>query len=154
MHESPCSPLTAAPGPNASEFAAMGKDSYHMRGGGSQAIVSLPRHIDVSNARQIREELLSAINHGATALIADMTATVSCDHAGVDAVARAYQNAAVHGAQLRLVVIAQSVQRELTLNGLDQLIPVYPSLDAAIAAGALAAAVQDPSQTTHKQHWA
>jgi anti-anti-sigma regulatory factor len=37
--------------------------------------VTLPEHIDVSNADQIREELLSAINRGAAALIADLTAT-------------------------------------------------------------------------------
>ena len=68
---------------------------------GRQALVALPEHIDVSNERgQIREELLSVINRGAEALIADMTATLSCDHAGVDAVARAYQRAAgqPHGA--------------------------------------------------------
>jgi hypothetical protein len=58
--------------------------------------------IDVTNAGQIREELLLVINHGATALIADMTATVSCDHAGADAVVRAYQRAVVNGIQLRL----------------------------------------------------
>ena len=62
---------------------------------GRQAQVVLPEHIDVSNAGQIREELLSIINQGAEALIADMTATVSCDHAGADAVARAYQRAVV-----------------------------------------------------------
>ena len=39
--------------------------------------------MDVSNAGQIRDELLSLINDGATALIADMTATVSC-LSGVD----------------------------------------------------------------------
>ena len=66
----------------------------------------------------------SVINHGATELIADMTATLSCEHAGAAAVARAYQSAAVHGAQLRLVVTAQTVRRQLTVNGLDQLIPV------------------------------
>jgi hypothetical protein len=46
---------------------------------GSQAVVTLPEHIDVSNAGQISEELLSVINLGAVELIADMTATVSCD---------------------------------------------------------------------------
>jgi len=42
---------------------------------GRQAVVRRPEHIDVSNADQICEELLSAINHGAAALIADLTAT-------------------------------------------------------------------------------
>jgi anti-anti-sigma regulatory factor len=58
---------------------------------GSRAAVTLPEHIDLSNADQLREQLLSVINRGATELIVDMTPTVSCDHAGADAVARAYQ---------------------------------------------------------------
>jgi hypothetical protein len=49
-----------------------------------QAVVALPVHMDAFNAGHIREELLSAINGSATALIADMTATTSCDHVGAD----------------------------------------------------------------------
>ncbi len=115
--------------------AAVFRDAYPVRWMGAQAVVTLPEHIDVSNAGQIREELLSVINRGADEVIADMAATISCDHAGADAVARAYQRAVVSGAQLRLVVTAQIVRRVLSLSGLDRLISIYPSLEAAIAAG-------------------
>jgi anti-anti-sigma factor len=111
------------------------KDTYPVRWTGGQAIVTLPEQIDVSNAGQIREELLAVINRGAAALIPDMTATLSCDHAGADAVVRAYQRALVSGTQLRLVVTAPIVQRVLGINGLDRLIPIYPTLEAAIAGG-------------------
>jgi anti-sigma B factor antagonist len=106
---------------------------------GRQAVVALPEHIDVSNASQIREELLWLINRGAAALIADMTATLSCDHSGADAVMRAYQRALASGTQLRLVVTAPIVRRVLAINGLDRLVPVYPCLEAATAAGTPAA---------------
>ena len=106
----------------------MSDDIYPVQWMGPQAVVALPEHIDVSNAGQIREQLLSIINRGATELVADMTATASCDHAGADAVARAYQRAAAAGTQLRLVVPAPIVRRVLSINGLDRLIPVYPSL--------------------------
>jgi anti-anti-sigma factor len=108
---------------------------------GRQAVVTLPEHIDVSNAGQIGEELLSLVNRGAAVLIADMTATQSCDHPGIDAVVRAHQRALVSGTQLRLAVTAQIVQRVLCMNGLDRLIPIYPSLEAAIAAPPVPAAV-------------
>jgi anti-anti-sigma factor len=108
---------------------------------GRKAAVTLPEHVDVSNAGQIREDLLSAIDRGATALIADMTATVSCDHAGADAVVRVYQLAAVHGAELRLVVTAPIVSRALSIAGVDRLVSIYPSLEAAMAASAPAALV-------------
>ena len=113
----------------------MFEDAYPVHWIGRRAVVTLPDHIDTSNAGLILEELLSVINRGATDLIADMTATVSCDYAGADAVVRAYQRAVVSGTQLRLVVTAQIVRRVLGINGLDRLIPVYPSLEAATAAG-------------------
>jgi anti-anti-sigma factor len=101
---------------------------------GRQAQVMLPEHIDVSNAGQIREQLLAVINQGAEALVADMTATVSCDHAGADAVARAYQRAVVSRTELRLVVTSEVVLRMLGMTGVGRLVPAYPSVEAALAA--------------------
>ena len=105
-----------------------------MRWDGPLAVIALPEQVDVANAGQIREELLSVINRGARALIADMTATISCDHAGADALVRAYQRTVAAGTELRLVVTAQIVARVLSITGLDRLVSIYPSLDAATAA--------------------
>ena len=102
---------------------------------GRQAVVTLPEHIGVSNSGQIREQLLELVNRGAAVLIADMTGTVSCDHGGADAVLRAYQRASVSGTQLRVAVTAQIVRRVLDASGLDRLVSIYPSVQAAIAAG-------------------
>jgi anti-anti-sigma factor len=115
------------------------EDIYPVRWAGRQAIVALPGHIDVSNAGQIREELLSVINRGADALIVDMTATISCDRAGADSVARAYQRAVVSRTELRLVVISGVVLRMLGMTGVGRLVPVYPSVEAALAARSPAA---------------
>ena len=98
------------------------------------AVVVLPEHIDLSNTAEIRSELLSVINRGATALIADMTATISCDHSGADAVARAHQRAVTSGTDLRLAVTSQIVRRVLSIGGIDRLVSVYPSVEAALAA--------------------
>ena len=110
------------------------EDIYPVRWTGRQALVALPEDIDVSNAGPIREELLSVINRGAEALIVDMTATISCDHAGADAVARAYQRAVVSRTELRLVVTSGVVLRMLGMTGVGRLVPVYPSVEAALAA--------------------
>jgi len=91
-----------------------------------RAVVTLPQHIDVPSTGQIRGELLTVISRGAAALIADMTMTLSCGHAGADAVARACQRALANRARLRLVATAPIVGRVLSLNGLDRLIPIYP----------------------------
>ena len=89
----------------------------------------------MSNAAQIREQLLAVFDRGAVVVIADMSATAWCDYIGVDAVARACQRAAVCRAELRLVVTAPAVRRLLAAEGLDRLVPVYSSVEAAIAAG-------------------
>jgi anti-sigma B factor antagonist len=117
------------------------RDIYPVQWAGRRAVVTLPEHIDVYNAGPIREELLSVINHGAEVLIVEMSATISCDHAGADAVGRASQRAALSGTKLRLVVTAQIVSRVLSLGGLDRLVPIYPSLEAAISASRAPAAV-------------
>jgi anti-anti-sigma factor len=98
-------------------------DICPVRWTGRRAVIALPEHIDVSNAGPVREELLSVINRGAEALIADLTATISCDHAGADALARGYQRAVASGTELRLVVTAPVVRQILSLNGLDRLSP-------------------------------
>jgi len=119
--------------------AAVLEDIYPVRWTGQQAVVVLPEHVDLSHAGLIREELLSVINRGATALIVDMTATISCDYAGADALVRVYQRAVASGTELRLVVTAQIVRRVLGLSGIDRLVSIYPSLEASVAARAPAA---------------
>ncbi len=103
--------------------------------------VTLPEYIGVSNAGPIREELLSVINRGAQPLIADLTATISCDHAGADALARAGQRALISGTELRIVATAHIVRRVLALNGLDRLVSIYPSLEEATTARAPATVI-------------
>ena len=72
-----------------------------------------------------------------------MSGTTFCDSAGVQAVITAYRQAAAAGTQVRLV--ATAVLRIFTVIGADQLIPVYPTLEAALAeAPAAQASPHDP----------
>ena len=112
-----------------------------MRWAGRQAILTLPEHIDASNVGQIRQQLLEVVNRGPAVLIADMSATVSCDYGGADALVRAYQRAHVNGTQLRVVVTAPVVRRVLEASGLDRLISIYPDLEAAASARTTAVVV-------------
>lgn len=114
----------------------MSEDSCLVQWTGRQVVVTFPEHLGMPNADRVREQLVWVINRGADVLIADLTGTVSCDNAGADAVARAQWHAIAHGTQLRLVVIADVVRRVLSLGGLDPRVPVYPTVEAAVAAGA------------------
>jgi anti-anti-sigma factor len=112
---------------------AEGKEPVAWPGG--RPVVAFPEHVDMSNAGQIRDQLLGVFDRGATVVIADMSATAWCDYAGVDAVARACQRAAVCRAELRLVAPAPAVRRLLAARGLDRVVPVYSSVEAAMTAG-------------------
>jgi PAS domain S-box-containing protein len=50
----------------------------------------------------------------------------------VEAVARTCQQAAINDTRLRLVVTAPAVRRVLSIEGLDRLVSIYPSLESAI----------------------
>ena len=112
-----------------------------VRWSGRQAVVVLPGQVDRSNAGPVGEQLLAVLGRGAAVLIADMTATRWCDHSGPDALARVYQGAVAHGTELRLVIPAPAVRRAVALSDRDQLVPVFPTLQAAQAAQPPPAAV-------------
>jgi len=105
--------------------------------GPGPAVVALPAEIDMANADDVGEQLRSAFTPGVTMVVADLTLTVFCDSYGMRALVLARRCAAAHQAQLRLVVSHPSVLQVLTLAGLDRLLPVYPSLGAALTDGPL-----------------
>jgi PAS domain S-box-containing protein len=108
-----------------------------------RAVVTFPEHVGASAAAQASEQLLAALDCGAELVIADMSATAWCDGACLDAVTRACQRAAVCRAELRLVASAPEVRQLLAASGLDRLVPMYLSLEAASTAGKSDAAASD-----------
>jgi anti-sigma B factor antagonist len=98
-------------------------------------VVRLPAEIDMANAERVGEQLCSAITRGAAVVIADLTSTVFCDSAGARQFVLAHNYADAHNAQVHFVMPDSNVLRVLTLTGLDQLLSIYPSLDAAASAG-------------------
>jgi anti-sigma B factor antagonist len=110
----------------------MAMEDYNLRRISQHGVVTLPAEVDVTNADEIRQALLTAASPDVAVLIIDMSGTTFCDSAGVGAVIAAYRQATATGTELRLV--ATAVLRILELVGADQLIPIYPTLDAALAA--------------------
>ena len=100
---------------------------------GQTAVVTLPAEIDITNADQIRGDLLSVLNQGADLLIADLSKTTFCDSAGVAALARTFWRAEASQSEMRLAVSTLAVQRVLALTGVDRLLDIYPSVTASLA---------------------
>jgi anti-sigma B factor antagonist len=101
------------------------------------AVVTLPAEIDITNARQAGDELLSAVGSGVSAVIADLSTTTYCDSSGVGELVKAQRLAAANQVELGLVVPSATVLRVFTVLGLDQLLPIYPSLEAALGSAGL-----------------
>jgi anti-sigma B factor antagonist len=129
----------------------MPTDDCKIRWAGAHAVVAMPTEIDAANASKIRQGLLSAVSLGAAVVVIDLSGTTFCDSAGVHAIIAAYRQAAANGTQLRLV--ATAVLRVLTLVGAGQLIPIYPTLEAALAQTPPApAGTPGPAETTASGH--
>jgi anti-sigma B factor antagonist len=99
---------------------------------GGRAVITPPAEIDLTNAVELQDELDAALDRGFTTLVVDMSATTFCDSAGAAALIRARTRASNMNADLRLVIVGGSfVRRVFELNGADQILPIYTSLDAA-----------------------
>ena len=70
---------------------------------------------------------------GAVLVVADMTKTNFCDSAGITALATAHKKLSSVGADLKVIAAAPQVLRILELTGLDRVLDVYPTKDAALA---------------------
>jgi anti-sigma B factor antagonist len=95
-----------------------------------EEIVALPEEIDIRNAADVAAELTLAVSRS-SAVIIDMTATMFCDCAGARIILRAHKRAADSGTELYLVATATLVRRMLDLMGVDRLLHLYPSVEAA-----------------------
>ena len=113
-------------------------EEFPLRQLGPHAVIAMPAEIDMTNADQVGQALLAAASPGVAVLIIDMSRTTFCDSAGVHAVITAYRHAVTTGTQLRLVVT--TVRRIFSVIGADEVIPLYPTLDEALADAAHAPA--------------
>jgi anti-sigma B factor antagonist len=112
----------------------MSGDDYPLRRLGPHAVITMPAEIDMTNSDRVCQALMAGAGPGVAVLIVDMSETTFCDSAGVHAVITAHRHAADSGTQLWLV--AAAVLRIFTIVGADQLIPVFPTLTAALAEAA------------------
>jgi anti-sigma B factor antagonist len=100
---------------------------------GQLVIVTLPGEIDMANVDGIGKELAAAFTSGVTAVIADMTATTFCDTLGISMLVQACRQAAAHDSQIRLLMPCPSVLKVMDVLGVGAVLPIYDSLEKALA---------------------
>ena len=115
---------------------------------GRHAIVTMPRETDVINAADVAELISAAAAGSPEVITADLTATVFCDSAGVEVLARARDMAAARGAEFRLALGGSPVARILQLTGLDEVMPLYRDVPHSLATPA---AQPDPARERRRE---
>jgi phosphoserine phosphatase RsbU/P len=104
-----------------------------IRWSGRHAIVTMPGETDVINAPDVAELISAAVAGSPEVITADLTATVFCDSAGVEVLARGRELAAAGGVEFRLALGGSPVARILQLTGLDEVMPLYPDVPHSLA---------------------
>ena len=97
-------------------------------------LVPLPAEIDISNVVRVGADLHAAIRPRAGVVVADMSLTEFCDSSGVGALVGAWKEAQACGCDLRVVVPSKRVLRVLEITGVAEVLPIFPSLGAALTA--------------------
>lgn len=96
-------------------------------------VVDLPVEFDTGNAGDAAKRLRAAIAPGVSVVVADLTATAFCDSSVVRVMLLAHDWASADHVELRLTVPPGPALLVLKLATLDGLLPVYPSLEDALA---------------------
>jgi anti-sigma B factor antagonist len=97
-------------------------------------VVTAPAEIDITTAEQLRVVLLRSAARGRPTIVVDMTRTRFCDSAGLTVLVRAHTQALADGGELRLVILGDgTLARIFASTNLDRLIPVFGSLEKALA---------------------
>jgi anti-sigma B factor antagonist len=93
----------------------------------------MPAEMDITNSSDVSDLLAAVAGQFPEVITADMTATMFCDSAGVNALARAHELAAACGAELRLALGDSPATRVIQLTGLGQIVPLYRDVRQSLA---------------------
>jgi anti-sigma B factor antagonist len=97
-------------------------------------IVMLPAEIDLGNAGSTGHQLRAAFGPGTAVVIADMSATTFADSSAVRMLLEVTDAATAGQGELRIVIPGPRVLRVLQILGVDGMLAIFPTLDAALSA--------------------
>lgn len=103
--------------------------SYNQRQHEGVSIIELSGEIDLSQSPMARQQILGVIESGQDLLV-DMAAVSYIDSSGVASLVEGYQAARKSQRRFALVAVSNSAMSVLSLARLDQVFPIYASVDA------------------------
>jgi anti-sigma B factor antagonist len=109
---------------------------FPVRWFGEFPVAGLPSDRSFLTAQALAGELCAVLDEGAAGLIVVLPGAGVCDAACLEALMRAARRARGWGSWLRLVIPDAVARRAVRLVALDEVMPVYASVNAALAAAA------------------
>jgi anti-sigma B factor antagonist len=101
---------------------------------GGVRVVRIAGEIDIAHEEEVRDELRRAVDEATTGVVVDLTNCGFIDSTGVRALllGREAQREQANEARLAVAANSEQILRILSLMGVDQAIPVRPTVDEAI----------------------
>ena len=100
---------------------------------GGVVLACVRGEVDLSNAPSVRERLLQGVPNTASGLVLDLSGTDYLDSSGVGLIFELSERLGARGQKLALVVPDDSViKRVLVLTEIEQVVPMFASVDAAL----------------------
>lgn len=116
--------------------ASAGSFGVELEHQGEATVVAASGEIDLVSEPELRERLDAALEERPSLLVVDLTAVSFVASCGLAALLRARQQAETQGAEVRLVATERAVLRPLQATGVDQVIAMFASREAALKRGA------------------
>ncbi|MGQ0465360.1 MAG: STAS domain-containing protein [Sporichthyaceae bacterium] len=100
-------------------------------GGGDPSVLVVAGEADAGDT-ELLEQVLAAVRNGDGRVVVDMIDATFADSSVVRALVAGYQEAAGRGGWLRLAYTHHMIGRIIEICGLEELLPQYPSVQAAV----------------------
>jgi len=100
----------------------------------NRTVLTVTGELDVASARGFKEVLLDVVDGGTDGVVVDLADTTFIDSSGLAVLLTAVKRLRPRTGRLVLVTTNPSIGHSLEIIGLSDVLPIYPSRDAAVSA--------------------
>lgn len=120
-------------GPRRAMTTATDFEVTHEAATDAAGVVVVRGELDLSTAPVVRRRITQVIEGGAREIVVDLTESTFLDSSGLGVLVGAVKRLRPLGGRILVVATAARLMRTLAITGLDQVLEVYPTREAAVA---------------------